>query len=499
MRYALILVSCFVFWAAADVYAQTLVITACKDTTGAKMGKNSRPVLHKALRQQGIRLIEYRVYLEAAEKAGVNKRQARTKNGIKKIAPLLKLDGAITNTAVQKGGRYMMAFFLYDPDGKLLFKKAYAMKKPTLPPKTAKKLAGLVAEALKGKPPEDPPSAAPKPAEEPELALVPLAPVPEKKPEVKPAEEPAPAPSPEDKKDWDKLLATKDKPEEEEEEEEETTPQAAAERSEAAPVGVPKTEPAPAVKPVATAKTTPTVLPPAPVTKRAVRLPKKPRKPGSVPDVLLAAGLSINTRGGLSPRHEASAFPGLRVDGRLFLGTFTNKVVLRDIGLEGVFNQSLGLQAEPELVDETWDASQLQWRAGLVYRLSFEDVTLAPAVLFHVGYGSTRYTIEYEHPEVLSASYTYTAGAVDIHLMPVRKLLYFYLSAGYLFSVWPSEKLDGDGSGFCLAAGVSLRLFQALHLSLGYEQVQFLFDDRQLGETSDQFQTFYLRAGWDLR
>jgi hypothetical protein len=218
-----------------------------------------------------------------------------------------------------------------------------------------------------------------------------------------------------------------------------------------------------------------------------------------VPDVLLAGGLSINTRGGLSPRHEASAFPGLRVDGRLFLGTFTDQVVLRDIGLEGSFNQSLGLQAEPELVDETWDASQLQWRAGLVYRLSFEEAPLAPAVLFRLGYGSTRYTIEYAHPQVISASYTYTSGTLDIHLMLVRNLLAVHLSAGYLFNVWPSENLSGDGAGFILAGGLSLKLLEALHISLGYEQVQFLFDEHQLGETSDQFQMFYLRAGWSLR
>ena len=43
--------------------AQTLVITACKDSTGAGMGKNSRPILHKALRRQKIRLIEYSKYL----------------------------------------------------------------------------------------------------------------------------------------------------------------------------------------------------------------------------------------------------------------------------------------------------------------------------------------------------------------------------------------------------------------------------------------------------
>jgi hypothetical protein len=29
--------------------------------------------------------------------------------------------------------------------------------------------------------------------------------------------------------------------------------------------------------------------------------------------------------------------------------------------------------------------------------------------------------------------------------------------------------------------------------------VQFLFDERRLGETSDRFQMFYLRAGWSLR
>jgi opacity protein-like surface antigen len=469
--------------------AQTLVITACKDSTGAGIGKNARKVLSKALWQQGIKLIGYQKYLQAAAKSGVGKRQARTKAGIQKIAKTLKLDGAITSTAVHRGGRFLMAFYLYDPDGKLLLKKAFAMKKPKLPYQTARKLADLVAGAL-GREPEERPA----PAEEPELALIPLAPVAEEKPPTPPpvpVEESTPAPSPEDKQNWDSLLALSENPKEAGEEEQET---------EAA-------RPAPAEKPTTRAEETPPPKPEktpwdllqAPVVKDAAPLPRKPRKPGSVPDVLLAGGMSINTRGGLSPRHQAGAFPGLRINGRLFLGTFTNHIGLRDIGLEGTFNQSLGLQAEPELVDETWDASQLQWRAGLVYRLSFESTGFSPAVLFRFDYGTTRYIIEYEHPEVLNTSYTYTVGALDIHLMPVRELLGIFLSAGYIFNVWPAEKLSGSGAGFTVAAGVNLKLFEGLHLGLGYEQVQFLFDERKLGQTSDQFQMFYLRAGWSLR
>jgi hypothetical protein len=184
---------------APPVLAQTLVITACEDSSGADLGKNATEVLTKAIESRGVKLIGYPKYLEAAVSSGVEKGKARTRTGIVKIARKLKLDGVITSSAVRQGGRYLMAFYLYNPDGKLLLKKAYAMKKPKLPPRTAEKLAGLLAGALGLKP-------EPQPGEEPDLALVPLTPAapaippaPEKAKKPPSGEDSTPAPSPDEK------------------------------------------------------------------------------------------------------------------------------------------------------------------------------------------------------------------------------------------------------------------------------------------------------------
>ncbi len=459
--------------------AQTLVVAPCRDESSSELGKNAQQVVVKALGDQGAKLIDYKDYMQEVARLAMGKQNALTRWGMQKVAAGLKIDGILTSSALLQGKKYLIAFFLFGADGKLVVKKAYRLAKPSLPMKTARKLSELVIAKLG-------PKVAKAPAAETEeneaLALVPLAAVESEPPKTPPPETPPPPKlSPQSEKDqqqWKGLLKQA----------EENPQEDASESSDEKPLVVEQEGP-PEMR-----ETNPAA------SARVSRAPRKPTKPtGSLPEILIAAGMSINTRAGLSPRHEAGAYPGIRIDGRVFLGSLLDTVVLRDIGFEGMFTKSIGLAAEPELLDESWDASQMRWNVGLVYRLAFDRLPLAPAFVLRLGYGATSYTIDHDHPELIDAGYTYTSGVLEIDLSLVGSWLVAQLSGGYLFSVWPTDELSGDGSGFLLSAGLRTELFGGLSLGLGYEQLQFFINDRSLGQTSDRFQQFYLRAGWFQR
>jgi len=467
--------------------AQTLVVAPCQDESSSELGKNAQQVVAKALGDQGAKLVDYGDYMQEVARQAIGKQNALTRWGMQKVAAGLKIDGIVTSSALRRGKKYLIAFFLFGADGVLVVKKVYRLAKPSLPMKTARELSELVIAKLGPKVAKAP---AAETVEDEALALVPLAvieseppktPPPEASPPEAPPEASPPEASPQSEKDqqqWQGLL--KQVEENPQEGASGSTDDKPLEIEEESPPEMDETKPA--------------------ASARVSRAPAKPKKPaGSLPEILISAGMSINTRAGLSPRHEAGAYPGVRIDGRVFLGSLLDTVVLRDIGFEGMFTKSLGLAAEPELIDESWEASQMRWNVGLVYRLAFERLPLAPAFLLRFGYGATSYTIDHDHPELINAGYTYTSGVLEIDLSLVGSWLIAQLAGGYLFSVWPTDELSGDGSGFLLSVGLRTELFGGLSLGLGYEQLQFFINDRSLGETSDRFQQFYLRAGWFQR
>jgi hypothetical protein len=237
------------------------------------------------------------------------------------------------------------------------------------------------------------------------------------------------------------------------------------------------------------------------VSKPAPRRRRKKHKTGAVPDILVTTGGSMNVRMGLNPRHESGMFPGIRADLRFFLGTFLDTIVVKDIGLGGMFNMGVGLQYGPENSDDKWDSSFMQWQAELNYRLALNDVTLQPAFLLRFGYGSTTSTIDTDNALAVSAGYSYPYGALDIYLMLYKPYLRLYVSGGYLFTVMTAEELDGSGAGFTVRGGFDIDLFGHLHIGIGYDLMQFTGfkvegDDR---ETSDIYHIFFARVGWNFK
>jgi hypothetical protein len=483
--------------------AQTIVVTPCQDQSNSELGKQAELIVARALQDTEAKLVGYGDYMQEVARLKIGKKNALTRWGMQKVAAGLKIDGIITSSALRQGKKYLIAFFLFGPDGKQVAKKAYRLAKPKLPLKTARKMTELFVGKVMPK--TKTVSEEKTPAKE-DMPLVPLAAVESKPPEVEPEVEPKVEPG------VDKVAAEESKPDQPAEKSAEPdTPPPASEKDQQQWQGLlkqaeenPQADASGQVddKPLVIEEESPPEMQDTKPSSsaRASRvfvLPSKPK--GSLPEIMIAAGMSINTRGGLSPRHEAGAYPGMRIDGRVFLGSLTDTLVLRDIGFEGMFAVSLALSAKPELLPETRDASQMRWNAGLVYRLAFNSLPLAPAFLFRFGYGATSYKIDFDHPEVINAGYTYTSGVLEIDLSLVGTWLIAQLAGGYLFSVWPTDELSGDGSGFLLSAGLRTELFGGLSLGVGYEQLQFLIDDRSLGRTSDRYQQFYLRVGWFYR
>ncbi len=220
---------------------------------------------------------------------------------------------------------------------------------------------------------------------------------------------------------------------------------------------------------------------------------------GSVPDVLISAGLSMNVRRGLHPKHSSGMYPGLRLDTRFFLGSFRDIPVIKDIGMGGMYNVTFGLDYSGEAEQNDSNTDQHQWQGELIYRLAFNQVRMAPAILFRLGYGSTSCLIRSDNPRALSAGYNYPYGALDIHLMLHRPKLRLLVSAGYLFLVSGFADISGPGTGFTVKAGLELALAGSIHIGLGYDLFQFVgMKIEETGvEVSDVYQGFFIRIGWN--
>lgn len=458
------------FWFLSGLAAFALVLTAVPSRSSAQnlvvadfsgqrrtrqVGKAARAAIVKALSGEGASLVSYKQFLRQAKRNRISPKRALRARSIKILSKKMNLGAVVTGSVVKRGRSYIVTVSAYGANGSRLVKKNYRLKRPRFPPAVAAKFAGLVLGKLGG-----------GAATEPEPAAVESPP-----PPVEPEPE-----TTADTGDTSTGGGTSDAF---------LPPWARTEKegdSAAAGTGAADTT---------AAAGTPEVAKPAPPLKRSKR-----KKAGAVPEILLAAGMSMHKREGLHPRHDSGIFPGVRIDGRFFLGAFLDTVVVKDIGFGGMFDMSLGLKyGIPD--GDSWTSTQMQWGGELLYRLALNDVALQPAFMLRAGYGSTSCVQDTDETLAVSAGYSYPYAALDIHLMLYKPILRMNVSAGYLFIVSPSEDLSGDGSGFTVRAGFDLDLFKNLHIGLGWEMFQFTINDDDIGKTSDLYHAFFARVGWN--
>ncbi len=493
----LLVIGSMLFFGPSSASAGEVAITRCLDRSRSKIGQRTIAQLAKSLKANGAVLMGHRKYIRQAKKRKLARRALKPA-GIARLSKALSLDGVVTCKARRiRKRRFEVVVSLHGPDGKVRLKRSFRNRRPRLARAVMEKLADDMAAELG--------VAAPGPASDDDIALVPLAPVaaapePGKDASGDPGLVPLVPPTPESKPGAHD--AAKPAP---------VVAQAPAPADAASP---PAVKPAP--EPVATRPSPVAMLPSVRAPEEAgaagggavaaAAPPKEPeaRPEGVVPEVWLAAGAAMHLRAGLSPRYETALFPGVRVQARAFLGAGVDLPFLKDLGIDGAYGRGFGLSYASSIRPEKLDGTEQHWVAGLVYRLDFEDlagdeIPTGPTVLLRGGYGFSENAVDKRYPDVLSAAYTYTYAGLGLHLWLVRSLLSAELSASYLISVWPSDSLSGDGSGIAFSAGINLELVAGLRANAGYEQIQFVFDEDSLGETSDRFQMWYLRLGWAYR
>ncbi|MBW2701807.1 MAG: hypothetical protein JRF33_13410 [Deltaproteobacteria bacterium] len=424
--------------------AQTLVVPKFSSRgKGAKrLASRAWKVIAQELKKQGAKMVSSKTYYRKAKRMRIRRSRSLKSRSVKRLAKALNLDAVLIGSVRRKGRRYRMNFTLRGADGSILMRKAYRLRKRRMPRNKATELAILIMDKV-------------TPAEAPPVEPPPIV-----------AETPPAAATPDNDTPPAKSLS------------DEFLPAWARDKNKPADK---KTE----ASTKATSESSTEAKAPA---------KSSPRKQGSVNDALLAVGASFHHRAGLNPRHEASLFPGLRVDGRMFLGTFLDMPGIRDIGFGGFFDMGMGLEYGYQNAEENWSASQMQWRGELLYRLAF-DVTTSPAILFKVGYGGTSCSIDSDAVDVLDASYMAPYAGLDIYLTLWPPMIRFFASGSFLFLVSPGGDLDGSGMGFSVMAGIDVDLIDLVHVGLGYDMTQYMIDAEGGGSYSDTYQGFFIRAG----
>lgn len=433
--------------------AQNIVVTKFADRSKKKLGQKAWAAIARELKKRGARIVSNKQYMRAAKKSRIRPRNVLKAMAVKRLAKKLKLKAVVGGSAIRKKNRFVVTINVIGANGKVVLKKAYRLRKPIFPKKTAADLADAIMEKIGGK--THVAAADPKPGPDP---VEPTKPPPgDDKPAGGGDDTFLPAWARTDKKD------------------------------------PPDSKPAPEAR-----------ADPEPVAAEA-EVEDKPtrrseRKQGSVNDLLIAAGASFHHRAGLDPRHEASLFPGVRVDARMFMGTFLDIPVVRDIGIGGMFDMSLGLEYGYADADNAWSATQMQWRGELIYRLAL-DTGLRPTFLFRAGYGATTSSIDSAVGDLaLSSSYMAPYVALDIYLTLWEPMLRLFASGGFLFLVAAGDDISGSGMGFNVFAGLDVDIMDMIHVGVGYDLTQYLMDDDStggVGKYSDTYQGFFVRVGYN--
>ncbi len=450
----------FILVLPSAVSAQSVVVAKFKGKA-KKSAKNTRKLLIGELNKQGASIVSYGKYLRVAKKSRVRGKRATKPAGIRKVAGRMGVDAVVTGFIKRKGRSYFLYVKVFDSGGERIAKKTYRLRKGRWAATKARGLAQIIVGSTGGEA-ELEEAADPLMADSESIEPPPTV-VEEEVPDAT-GDVAATEPTAEKNESFLPPWARTDA----------NTETAAAAEAEAPAEEVSK---------------------PAPRRKRK----RRGAKTGAVSDILIAVGGSGNLRAGLSPRHESDIYPGVRADMRIFMGSFLDLPVVRDIGVGGMFNMGLGLKYGMQGGEDDWDASMMQWQGELNYRLAFNDVPMAPAFIVRGGYGSTSCTIDSPAEAAKSAAYAYPYAALDIYVMLYDPMLRFFVSGGFLFSVAASEEVEGTGMGFTARGGLDVNLFDTLHLAVGYEMMQF-FGIQIAGEdTSDTYQTFFLRTGWNFQ
>jgi hypothetical protein len=460
-----------------------VAVAACDDATGTPLGQQAPAGLADALAARGYEVLGPAAYAAEAAKRGFDGKKASGLTAIRALSKALSLSGVVTCATAKVGPQFALGFFLFGADGAQLLARPLRLNASALPPTQA----DLAAAAMAAKLPAPPAALAPAEPEEPALAPL-VAPEPAPGPAVKPAPGPAarPAPAPVgEEREFQRLV-------EDAEQGKAVVEERPLPEDDSGPPGEVE---APAPRRVAPASRARVAAP--------AREPEPAALAGATPDVRLALGASIHQREGLSPRVEADTYAGVRLEGRAFLGTCLSVPVLEDLGVGLLYDRTFGLGYSTPASPIEVRATEQRWQVELAYRLMFPEVPTGPAAMVRVGYGELEHAIDGDFPALPAAGYTFVFGALGLELWLLRDWLSARVAAGCLWSVWPDRRVAVEpgesGLGLLLEAGLDLSLLDGLNAGFAYEQIQVVFDDRLLGHTSDLFQVFLLRLGWQWR
>jgi opacity protein-like surface antigen len=425
------------------VHAQDILVKRFTDVTGKiKFGQKAQTELVNALTRKGASIRDTKQYLTLAKKKRIPVNTVFLGPNIKKLAKAQNINGVLIGKAMAEKKKYKLSLNVFNQRGILVFKKIFITQHPELTPESADNIIAQIYSRLGI-------IERPQPTIEQPVITQPTEP------------EPPAAPT------------------------ETGVPSWGGKETAAAPVPPPPPPP-----------------PPIQVTEPAAK-PTEQREQGAVSNVLLAAGAGYNLRRAhlgtlgyiLNDRFLKNGFPSFRIDGRFMLGAITDVPFVRDLGVGGSFNLTLGSYHPQEDTTGTirLDFKQYQWYLDLIYRLAFNSVALKPALLLRFGYGMTICPIENSGKDV---TYKYPFAALDIHLMLWNPYLRVFLSPGIMFLVSSEENLVSSGNlGFSILAGLELQLFKYLEIGVGYDYTQFVSN---VPEASDVFQTIFIRAGFML-
>jgi hypothetical protein len=440
--------------------AQSLVVAQFSGKP-RKLRARARAAVVQSLRNEDATIVPFKKYLRTARRNRIKKKWALGPRNIRRLAQKMELDGVVTGSVVRKGRKIIVKVRLLGPDGQLLMKKVLRTRKTRAIRKAARRLASDMMRRL-------------------EVASA-------------VAEEPPEESETQDIETW---ADTHPSPLTPEEEEPPSTEEPAATATVAASAGeshVPWAYTENYKEDSANANAS---------TVSGGASWKSRRSIGSVPDIQVAIGAGSNARTGLPLKHDSGFFPALRVDAHLFLGSFLDVPVLRDIGFGGMYDMSVGLQYQVNLQEDKWDASQMHWQGELIYRLSFDDVALSPAFLFRAGYGSIRCSQDTDEPLASDTVFSSPYAALDIHVMLHKPWLTLYVSGGYHFLVdaeitagGSSSSTDWSGWGFNVGAGLGFNPLSSIYIGVGYELTRYAIENEG-EEATDLYHGFFGRVGW---
>lgn len=216
---------------------------------------------------------------------------------------------------------------------------------------------------------------------------------------------------------------------------------------------------------------------------------------GSVPNILLVGGVSVNLRQGLNPQITSNYFPAIHLEGTFFLGAYTDTILIKDVGVSALYEHGLGLNYQSMSSQTDVNAQQQHLRFEVIYRLSFASVLMSPSFQFRVGYAGLHHTIKDDSTNSRSVYYRYLAGMLQCNLWIARPWFGISIGGGYLPTIEMTDRLSGSGTGFMLTGGLFVLLHRVIHISVGYEHLDFSLDEISLGKTSDRYQTLVVRFG----